>query len=114
MCHRAALVVVHVRAQRLVEMELPESYNKPKTRTVRALRPKQAAKGTTQIWLHEDDLPWLLKYLATEADEGGLRPKEEIDGPAVAVESEASVETPTKKTRCSSRARWGRSSGKGP
>ena len=64
---------------------------------MRALRPKQGAKGTTQIWLHEDDLPWLLLYLATEAEEGGLRPIEAIDGPAVAGESEASVETPKKK-----------------
>ena len=91
--------------ERLVVLELPKAYNAPGKTEVRVLGLTPDQRGTTPIWIHEDDLPWLLRYLADEANEGGLPPIEAIDDPAVAEQSEASAETPPKMAR-RERCRW--------
>ena len=49
---------------------------------MRDVRAMVSGSRTKSLWLHEDDVPWLVSYLAEEAAIGGVDPIDDPDGEA--------------------------------
>ena len=96
---------------------MPASFRKPQLRPVRAMECGRA------LWLHEDDVGWLVTYLAEEVVTGGVGPIDDADGEvdderaeadeapfgdgaAVAVPSGGDPVTPIKAQRGEVKLRW--------
>ena len=96
---------------------MPASFRKPQLRPVRALEFGRA------LWVHEDDVGWLVTYLAEEVATGGVGPIDDADGSgdderagadeapfgdgaAVAVPSGGDPVTPIKAQRGEVKLRW--------
>ena len=65
---------------------MPERLGRPQLRNVTAM--EHDMRG---LWLLEDDVPWLLRYLADEVDCGGVPPLENPDGSEDDVPEESAV-----------------------
>ena len=88
------------------------------------MRPVRAMYGGgSSLWLHEDDVPWLVTYLADEVATGGVGPIEDsdgevedecaeasqapcLDGAEVAASSVGDPVTPTKTKKGVPKIRW--------
>ena len=79
--------------------------------------------GKNTLWIHEEDVPWLITYMAEEPATGGVVPIDDadgdmeeecqqrsqgliLDGAAVAAPSEADPVTPAKATKALGKMRW--------
>ena len=56
-------------------MEMLGKLGKPQLRTVRAFR-----SGQNILWTHEEDVAWLVTYVAAELATGGVGPIDDADG----------------------------------
>ena len=56
-------------------VEMHEKFGTPQLRTVRAMR-----SGKNVPWTHEEDVPWLVTYVAEELATGGVGPIIHADG----------------------------------
>ena len=98
--------------------QMPASFGQPQLRPVRAME-----GGRNTLWLHEDDVAWLVTYLADEVGTGGVGPIDDADGEvddegeevheapfgdgaAVAVPSGGDPVTPIKAKRGEVKLRW--------
>ena len=70
-------------------VEMPERLGRPQLRTVTAI---EASKCV--LWILEDDVPWLLRYLADEVDSGGVPPIDDPDGEEGEPEGSAVADSP--------------------
>ena len=101
-------------------IEMPANLGKPQLRPVRAML---GARNGSVLWMHEDDVPWLVRYLADEQAIGGVGPIEDsdgesddecaeaseelcLDGAAVAAPSGGDPVTPTKTKKGAPKISW--------
>ena len=90
-----------------------EKLHKPQLRAVRAL-----LTGKNILWVHEEDVPWLLTHISEELATGDVGPIDDaggamdddqglnLDGAAVAAHSEDRPVTPVKARSLVCKIRW--------
>ena len=58
-----------------LRVSIADTFGTTQLRTVRALRSHKSS-----LWVHEEDVPWLVSYVASELATGGLGPIIDPDG----------------------------------
>ena len=104
-------------ASQVHAIQMPEVWGSPQLRTVRAMFKTGKERS---LWLHMDDVPWLVSYVKAELESGGLDPILHPDGSdedfedehappegaAVAAPPGLDPLTPVKKGQHRARVRW--------
>ena len=92
---------------KVVTIQVPKAYNDTWEEVpFRCFLPgcKRGTAKNLPLWVHEEDLPWLVKYMGDEYDAGGLTKGEDSEGSAddssaVAEDPADAPETPQKRLK---------------